>query len=106
MLLRVEGLDQLAIHEQEQVESLNVGSHVHLAEVGIELLQGEVLEDLLALGDKEASDLLDTSLLLEQLSVLKLGTVLWVVPHQVLGQEDARVETRTDAWVNLVYTAI
>ena len=81
VLLWVESLNQLAIHEQKQVKSLHVGRNVHLSEVRVEFLQSEVLEDLLTLAHEKATDFLDACLLLEQLSILELGTVLGVVAH-------------------------
>lgn len=61
-----------------------------------------MFEDLLPLGLEEAPDLFDSRVLFEQLGVFELRAVLRVVPHQVLGEEDTRVEARPDAWVNLV----
>ena len=101
-LLNIESFDQLAVHKQEQVQGRDVRGDVALAEVGVELLQGEVLEDLGALRLEEATDFLDSGELLEKVSVLKLGAVLRVVSHQVLSQEDARVESLADARVNFI----
>ena len=84
MLLRVKRLNQLAIHQQEQVQALHVGRHVRLPEVRVEFLQCEVLEDLLALGDEETTNLLNSALLLEELGVLKFCSMGRVVSHQVL----------------------
>ena len=65
-----------------------------------------MLKDLLALGNEETPDLLDAGLLLEQLSVLKFDAVLRVVSHQVLSKEDAWVESRSDTWVNFIYSLV
>lgn len=61
-----------------------------------------MFEDLLALCLEEAANLLDARELLEEVSVLELGPVLRVVPHQVLGQEDARVEPLANTYVNFL----
>ena len=62
-----------------------------------------MLKDLLALGDKETTNFLNSALLFEQVSILKLDSMLWVVTHQVLCKEDAWVEPYTNAWVNFIY---
>ena len=106
MLVDIERLNELAVHQEQEVERLDVGCHVLLAEVRVELLESEVLKDLLALGYEETPDLLDAGLLLEQLSVLELDAVLRVVSHQVLSKEDAWVESRSDTWVNFIYSLV
>ena len=65
-------------------------------------MQSEVLENFLTLANEEATNFFDSSELLKQFGILQLGTILWVVAHEVLGEEDARVEACTDARVNLV----
>ena len=103
VLLRIKRFDQFAVHEQEQIEALDVGRHVALPKVRIELLQREVLENLLPFGHEETSDFLDSCLLFEKFSVFELGTVVRVVAHEVLCQENAGVETSPDAWINFIY---
>ena len=65
-----------------------------------------MLKDLLALGDKETTNFLNSALLLKQVSILKLDSMLWVVTHQVLCKEDAWVEPYTNAWVNFIYESM
>ena len=65
-------------------------------------MQCEVLEDLLTLNVEEATNFLYSALLLEQFSILKLRTVLRVVAHEVLSQEDARVESGSDTGVDFI----
>lgn len=65
-----------------------------------------MLEDLLTLSDKESSDFLDSCLLFKKFCVLELGTVVRVVAHEVFGQENAWIETTTDAWVDFIYVDI
>lgn len=101
-LFHVESLNQLAVHEKEQVESLNIWRDVLLTEVRIELLEREVLENLLTLSVEETANFLSLCELLEEVSVLKLSAMLRVVAHEILGEENARVETSTDAWINFV----
>ena len=61
-----------------------------------------MLENLLTFGLEETADLLNASVLLEELCVLKLGTMGWVVSHEVLSKENAGVEPMADAWVDFV----
>ena len=82
---------------------MHVGRHITLPKVRIELLQREVLENLLPLGHEETSDFLDSCLLFEKFCVFKLGPMVRVVAHEVLRQENARVETSPDAWINFIY---
>ena len=65
-----------------------------------------MLKDLLALGDKETTNFLNSALLFEQVSILKLDSMLWVVTHQVLCKEDAWVEPYTNAWVDFIYESM
>ena len=102
VLLNIERLNEFAVHQQEHVERGDIGGDVALAEVRIELLKSEVLENLLAFGLEETANLLYTSVLLEELCVLKLGTMGWVVSHEVLSKENAGVESMADAWVDFV----
>lgn len=102
VLLHVKGLNQFSVHQQKQVQSLHVCGHVAFAEVRIELLQCEMLENLLTLGLEETSNFFHSRVLLEKIGILKLAPVLGVVAHQVLSQEDAGVETSANLWVDLV----
>ena len=61
-----------------------------------------MLENLLAFGLEETANLLDASVLLEELCVLKLGTMGWVVSHEILSKENTGVEPVTDARVDFV----
>ena len=61
-----------------------------------------MLKDLLTLCGEEAANFFDLSELLKQFGILQLGTILRVVAHEVLGEENARVETCTNARVDLV----
>ena len=61
-----------------------------------------MLENLLTLGAKKAANFFDPSILLKKVGILQLGTSLWVVAHEVLGEENARVKACTDARVNFV----
>lgn len=63
-------------------------------EVGVELLPTQV---------EKAPQLLNHRPLHEQRLILKLRPVLRVVAHQVLPQEDTRVEPLPDRCVNRVY---
>ena len=65
-----------------------------------------MLKDLLALGDKETTNFLNSALLFEQVGILKLDSMLWVVTHQVLCKEDAWVEPYTNAWVDFIYESM
>ena len=62
-----------------------------------------MLKDLLSLVNEESTDFLYPALLFEQIGVLELGTVRWVVSHEVLSQEDAWVEPGADAGVDFIY---
>ena len=100
-LFHVKSFDQLAVHEQQQVQSFDISHDVALAEVRVEFLKREVLVDLLPLGLEETSDFLDSCELLKKVSVLELSVVLRVVAHEVLSKEDAGVEAGADARVDL-----
>ena len=65
-----------------------------------------MLENLLALSLEETANFLDSRELLEQVSILKLGSVFGVVSHEVLGKEDAGVKATTDARVDFVCTLL
>ena len=65
-----------------------------------------MLENLLTLGREESANFFDPCELLKQVGILQLGTILRVVAHEVLGEEDARVKACTDAWVNLFRTLL
>ena len=80
-LLYIESFDQLTVHKEELVKLNNIGTDVLFAEVCVELLVGPVLEDLLAFVLEETSDFLHARLLFKKFSVLKLRSVLRVVPH-------------------------
>ena len=61
-----------------------------------------MLENSLALRLEESSDFFSTSKLFKQISVLKSSSMLRVIAHQVLSQEDAWVESLSDAWINFI----
>ena len=65
-----------------------------------------MLKNLLSFSDEETSNFLHSCVLFKQVCVLELCSMLRVVPHQVLSQEDAWVEPVTDARVNFVYTHV
>ena len=65
-------------------------------EVVVVSLEHEVFVDLWALGQEESADFLNLSVLGEELLIFCLCTVLRVVSHQELSQEDARIETLSD----------
>ena len=62
-----------------------------------------MLVDFLLLMDKESPDLLNSSVLHESVGVFKFGSVLWVVPHEVLSQENTWVESVLDGIVDLSF---
>ena len=100
LLFSLESKLKFPLHLQEIVQRVNIVVYVFLAEVRVERLQSEVLENLLAFGGKETLNFLDASLLEEQSFVLKLTSVVGVVSHQEFRQVDARVEAFSDAGVN------
>ena len=102
VFLNIKGFDEFAVHEEQQVETLNIWCDVHLSEVRIEFLQSKVLEDFLTLGDEETTNFLDSALLLKQFSILQLDSMLRVVSHQVLCQEDAWIEPCANASIDFI----
>jgi len=65
-------------------------------------LQHEVLVYLRALSQEESANLLNFGVLRKKLLVLCLSSVLRIVSHQELSQEDARIEAFSDGNINLL----
>ena len=104
MFLYIKVVDELPVHEKKHVERSDVGADICFTEVSLVILQSEVLENLLAFAHEETFDLLGLRLLNKHLSVFKLGTMVWIVSHQVFSEEDAWVKPIADAWINFIYS--
>ena len=75
---------------------------IFLAKVRVIRLQSKVLKDLLSLANEESSNLFHSGKLFKKVGILQLGSLIWVISHQVFSQEDARVESLSNLWGNLV----
>lgn len=72
------------MHLQEVIDCFDELRQMPLDKVALVRLQHEVLVDLLSLNREEASRLLYLCILAEDIGVLKLLPVLWIVSHQEL----------------------
>ena len=63
-------------------------------------LQRKMFEDLLSLLHKEAAYFFNLGELLKKFAIFKFGTMLGIVAHKVLGQENAGVESLSNRRVN------
>ena len=104
LLLPIVVLGQLSLHLQKLVEAADELLYLALGKVGLVWLHAEVTIDHVLLNVKESSDLLKPGILLESLGELIALLVHWIVSHEILGQEDAGVESVLDALVNLSVT--
>lgn len=102
MFFDFEVLAQFVVNFKEFVEGVNKLFNVAGNEVALVGLQHEVLVDALTLDVEEAPELLDASVLPENILILILRAVGRVVPHQVLGQVNAGIESLSNAFVNRV----
>ena len=100
LLPDVEVVNNLASRLNPVIDELRELFDMSQDEVALEGLAHELLEEDLSVLGPESSHFFHLGIPVEQLVVVTLSIELGIFPHQVLGQEDAWVETLFDRFVD------